>query len=303
MAGEAIPNFVLAGAAKSGTTSLVHYLRQHPDVFVSRHKEPHYFLFKDDPPAFRGPGDDSANGTYVTDESDYSKCFDSVRNESAVGEASVFYLYQPRSIHNALEHNPDMRIVLILRDPVDRAYSAYSHLVRDGRETLDFASALDAEPARACDNWEYCWHYEAVSRYATQLAEVKALVPPSQLCVVLYEDLRRSPDAVVREIYRFLGVDESFSPNTSLRLNASGQPRSQVINRLIHAGEHRWKTPLQRVIPHRLGVWAKETLRNANLRESRVPQVDRRRLAARLAKDVVHLEGLLGRPLDDWVLG
>src|SRR5579862_8012909 len=96
------PTFLLGGAAKSGTTALAYYLHQHPEVFVAREKECHYFAFRDRQPQFHGPGDSSEFvPLIITDPDRYGRCFEKVTTETAVGEASVYYLYQARSLRDA----------------------------------------------------------------------------------------------------------------------------------------------------------------------------------------------------------
>jgi hypothetical protein len=295
------PNFLVAGAAKSGTTSLTYYLEQHPDVYMARPKECHFLLTDGRAPGFSGPGDEVANNSYVTDLDAYGAMFSGVGDETAVGEASVFYLYRPESFRRALELDPAMRVVVILRDPVERAFSAYTHLVRWDRETLSFGDALDAEPSRVQRNWEYCWHYVAVSRYLPQLQRLFEIVPRSQVKILLQEELSGDPSRTMSGVFSFLGVDDDFSAATSLRLNASGAPRSRALHRLIKASEQRWNKPLKRVVPRRLGVWAKESLRNLNLRRLEMAPEDRARLHATFSPEVDRLQDLLGRDLTRWM--
>jgi hypothetical protein len=295
-----IPNFVIGGAAKSGTTALAHYLEQHPQVFLARPKEGHYFLASECPPAFTGPGDEVANRSYVTNRDAFLERFAAAREEIAVGEASVFYLYRPQAFRRALDMNPDMRVVILLRNPVDRAHSAYMHLVRLGRETLSFEDGLDAEAQRIADNWEYCWHYAEVSRYLAQLRLLFSIVPTAQVCTLLYDDLEQVPKSVMKTVFRFLGVDDSFLPKTSLRINASGEPRSSLVHGLVRMSEGKWNSSLKRIVPRRAGVWLKETVRNLNLRRVEMDPEVRQRLEQELLRELPEIESLIGRSLAHW---
>src|SRR5215218_4707583 len=121
-----MPNFLIIGAGKSGTTSLYHYLGQHPEVFMSPMKEPKFFCFEGERPNFRGPGDDEEiNRKCVTTIDAYRALFDGVACEKAVGEASSMYLYYPKAPERIDHHVAGVRLIAVLRNPVDRAYSSY----------------------------------------------------------------------------------------------------------------------------------------------------------------------------------
>lgn len=297
-----VPNFVVAGAAKSGTTSLAHYLRQHPDVFVAREKECHYLAFPDTPPRFTGPGDDTEfNRIVITDRDRYLRCFDGARDERAVGEASVFYLYRPDSLRMALTLEPGMRFIVVLREPIDRAYSAYSHHVRDQRETAPtFSAALAQEDQRIIDGWGYGWHYRHVGDYVTQLAELRSIVPADQVHVLLYDYLAADPISAMQDVYRFLGVDPTFVPDASIVLNASGAPRLSALNRLL-TRDNGIKTAVKRVIPYELGLRLSHRVRNWNLRRDNGLTPDERRAVEPLF-DLDHdrLAELSGCDLSPW---
>ncbi len=297
------PNFLICGAAKSGTTSLANYLRQHPDVFVAREKESHFFICRSGMPVMTGPGDDSQFvPLLIGDEHAYQQCFATVRGERAVGEASVYYLYHPESIRAALDANPDMRFVVVLRDPVGRAFSAYSHQRRDGWEPMsDFEEALDLEDRRVADGWGWGWHYRRVSEYAPQLRALRGLVPEDRLHVLLYEDLRSDPVEAIRGVFSFLGVDPGFAPDSSLVYNASGTPRAATLNRLL-THQNRVKDTFKRVVPYSVGRRMAERVRNWNLEGTELPGSVERTLARSFLADTSRdeLTELTGKDLSSW---
>lgn len=264
-----LPNFLVAGAAKSGTTSLCDYLRQHPDVFVARQKETHYFLFDGHPSTFRGPGDEkSFNSLLAANRADYLRCFHSVRGQQAVGESSVYYLYQPVSFARAVAEQPHMKFVVVLREPASRAYSAFSHHRRDAREPEEhFLAAVEKEPERKAAGWSYGFHYRSVGEYAGQLTEICRTTPADQLLILLYDDLVLEPLATVRRVYEFLEVDPTFKPDMSLRLNVSGLPRSQVLNDFL-TQSNRGKDVVKRLLPYQAGNRLAHRIRNWNLRRT-----------------------------------
>ena len=217
-----LPNFIILGAAKAGTTALYHYLKQHPEVGMSRVKETNYLALKGHPLDFRGPGDaDYIKPHAVTTEAGYHDQFAHCEGKKAVGEASPLYLYDPRVAGEIKALLPDARLVAILRHPVDRAYSAFLHLIRDRRETTDdFLEALRREPDRIADHWEHIWHYVAMGRYAEQLDRYLALFPREQIRIYIYRELRKDPQGLLRDLYTFLDIDPTFEADITTRHNA-----------------------------------------------------------------------------------
>lgn len=302
MQGRTLPNFLVVGAAKSGTTSLCHYLRQHPDVFMAREKESHYFLFCDGVPNFTGPGDMSEfSKLIIADRAQYLACFAAALAQRAVGEASVYYLYRPEALRRALDFNPDMRFVAILREPVARAFSAYAHQRRDRWEPLDdFKAALAAEADRVDAGWGFGWHYSRGSDYVPQLEQARAIVPEGQLHVLLYDDLKANPVATLQDVFAFLGVDNSFVCDTSLRLNASGTPRYPRLNDTL-ARQNLAKDVLKRVVPYGFGLAVQQRLRNWNLRPERLDGRARSVLESYFDLDPERLQQLIGRDVQSWL--
>lgn len=216
-----LPNFIILGAAKAGTTALYHYLQQHPEIGMSRIKETNYLALKDDTLDFRGPGDcDYIRRFTITTEAGYHDQFAHCAGKKAVGEASPLYLYDPKVPGEIEALVPTAKLIAILRNPVDRAYSAFLHLIRDRRETTaDFLEALQLEPSRIDDRWEHIWHYIAMGRYAEQLERYLARFPREQIRVILYDDFRADPASVLTDIIRFLEVGPGHQFDLSIRHN------------------------------------------------------------------------------------
>lgn len=232
----ALPTFVVIGAAKSGTTALYNYLRQHPDVYMTPREEPSFFAFADESPRFNGPDgtEASVNHTAVTSQSDYEALFAGAKPGQARGDISPGYLYWPGTAERLARMVPDVRIVAVLRHPVDRAYSAFMHARRESKEPLsDFCAALRAEPARIAADFGFLWRYADLGRYANQLAVYFELFPREQVFVALYDDLAADPHGLCARVQDFIGVDPSFVPDVSLRHNPSGIPRSRLAYRWL----------------------------------------------------------------------
>lgn len=221
-----LPNFVILGAAKAGTTALYHYLTQHPEIYMTPTKETNFFSLMDDRLDFRGPGDQEYISRFsITTLEEYRAQFRGRTTETAVGEASPLYLYCPQAPPRIREYLPDAKLVAILRNPVARAYSAFLHLVRDGRETAaDFESALREEEARIRDRWEHIWHYQRMGFYHEQLKRYYDLFDREQIRVYTYQRFTTATPAVLQDLFRFLGVDDSFAPDLTVRHNSASIP-------------------------------------------------------------------------------
>src|SRR5579859_4974857 len=162
-----MPNFFIVGAARSGTTSLHRYLSQHPQIFMTHRKEVHFFAADHFPRT--GPGDDWLNKRVLHDQEQYTQLFADVQGAKAIGEASVFYLCLPDSAERIAQAVPDAKIIIILREPVERSYSSHMMLVRDGRETLGFAEGLELAQERKAKGFEPIWWYKELSLYYEQV--------------------------------------------------------------------------------------------------------------------------------------
>jgi hypothetical protein len=229
-----LPNFLIIGAAKSGTSSLYYYLEQHPRVYCSPQKEPSFFALEGQNAEFAGPGDELFSRRAVRDLSTYQALFEGVTNETAYGEASVLYLYSPSAPARVKYYIPQAKLIAILRNPVDRALSSFAHLRREGREPLaSFEKALQAEDDRVEANWQHQWHYTRLGFYYSQLKRYLELFPPDQISVYTYHEFSENPVQVLQDTFRFLSVDSSFVPDTSIKHNVSGVPRSRVLHSLI----------------------------------------------------------------------
>jgi hypothetical protein len=302
----AMPNFLLIGAAKSGTDALCAYLAQHPDVYLSGSKEPNFFVAEGMPEIpYRGPGDRETLrrlNMWVTTLADYQSLFADVSGQRAVGEGSTWYLYHERAPGRIRAHVPDARLIAILRNPVDRAYSAFTMLMRDGRETTsDFERALQSEDARVGAGWEPVWHYRRMGLYHAQLCRYYTEFRGDQVHVVLYDDLVSRPREVARELFRFLEVDDRFEPDVSGRFNVSLVPTRPAYHRLV-AGPHPLKAAVKSVLPAGLRQSLKRRLVPKSFTRPQPLAADvRRRLVEVFRPDVLRLQDFLGRDLSAWL--
>jgi hypothetical protein len=299
---DPLPNFLIVGAPKAGTTALAAILEHHPEVYVAPLKEPKYFSCRALDLPLGGPGDRFAEALFVRTEDAYRRLFRRARGARAVGEASVDLLYYHRSVIPEIRRLlGDPRIVISLRDPVARAVSAYSQLVRDGRETLSFADALAAEERRRAAGWEFMWSYVDVGRYRRQVAAY--LESFSRVHVLLHDDLRARPGTTVREVLRFLAVDDRVELPLDLRSNPSGVPRNPILRHLLRprpALVAIYRLLLEAGLPERRILGLVDRLRPQRTADLEIPPAARQSVADELRPDVAALATLIGRDLSGW---
>jgi hypothetical protein len=299
-----MPNFLIIGAAKCGTTSIWHQLEQHPQIFIHPKKQLNFFAFEDKDWEFRGPGRRDSTLHSITTIEAYRAQFEGVANEVAVGEASNLYLYEPRAAGRIRHHIPHVKLIAILRHPAERAYSRFLHLVREGREQItDFARALDEEGTRIRYHWWPDFHYLHVGLYHAQLKRYFDLFPRDQIKIYLQEDLKSDPLGIMQDLFRFLGVDDTFAPDTTIRYNASGIPK----NRALHLALQKLREvrpAIEGYLPEGLRQHLLRIaidINNQNLTKPRLTPEVRARLVDGYREDTLKLQNLIQRDLSAWL--
>lgn len=291
-----LPTFLIVGAIKCGTTSLYEYLRQHPEVFMPRRKEPNFFA-------------GASHGNRVT-EAEYRALFARATQARAAGEASVAYLYDPGSSQRIYEYlGPETRIVIMLRNPVDMMYALWGHMVRAGGEKLPFLEALEAEPARMQDDlfrstrigWLYNYAYADRARYAPQVERYLKRFGPDMVSISIFEEFFSDASHSFKGLCRFLGVADTFVPSFR-KFNPTGPVISMALQDALQQ-RRLWKEPLKRLMSTHVRRWLKTKIYKLN-RTHRValpplPAETRAKLWERFEPEVLELEQLLGRSLRD----
>ncbi len=213
------PDFLLIGAQKSGTTSLYAYLNLHPELFMSDVKEPHFFCAPGDgsPVDFVGVQSDWEIHL-VPDPAEYEALFADARGRRT-GEASASYLVDRLAAPRIVSANPDVRLVVVLRDPVERAISGWRMWQKWGGEKRELADAIADELQRIEDGLPNPHMYLAIGRYVEHLEWWEQYVNRSQLCIVLTEDLEHDRVATLQRIFAHLGVDDTYVPDVDFKLN------------------------------------------------------------------------------------
>ncbi len=300
-----LPNFLVIGAPKTGTSSLYHYLNQHPQIYMSSNKEPHFFAFEGKRPDFCGPGDEGAwiNRGSVPELPAYEALFDGVSDEKAIGEASTMYLYLPQAAPRIRQYIPDAKLIAILRHPVDRAYSHFLHLRREAREPLrDFSKALREEQQRIDKHWSPVWHYQNVGFYGEQLQRYFDQFEREQIRVYLYEEWQKNPQAIVSEIFQFLGVDPIFSPDMSVKHNVSSFVHKNKAWHDFLTGSNPLKTVLKAIIPAniRKPISAKAYRKNMEP-PSQLHKEIRQEAIEIFRSDLLKLQDIIEKDISHWL--
>ena len=257
------------------------------------------------PANFRGPGDEQyLNKKMVKSLDEYKMLFSNLTNERMLGDVSPDYLYYyEKSIKMIHQILGDVRIIIILRNPVERAYSQYLHFLRFDRETLSFEEALNDEERRKKLNWEWAWFYKDVGLYYNQ---VKAYIDNfSRVKVYLYDDLKSDALSVIHGIYRFLEIDDSFVPdNLNLRFNISGKPKSKWLHTLINKPNSTntvLRSIVKSILPKEKRQELKYRITKRNLDRAAMPQEAKEYLRKFYREDVLKLQDLINRDLSQWI--
>lgn len=298
-----LPNFFLIGAGKAGTTAIYEYLTQHSQVYMSSVKEPNFFAFMDEGVNFSGPGEDHAiNKTSVTNWDTYLALFDNidVSKQKAIGEASHWYLYSEQAAKRISHYLPEVKLIAILRDPVKRAYSDYMHFVREKRETCsEFTEAIKQEESRIQKNWGF-GHYIRRGLYFEQLKRYFDIFNRHQIKIYLNEDLQSDSHNLMKNIYQFLEIDDTFVPDTSYRPNVSGIPKNQLLHGLLNQ-----TNPVRKLIepfaPQGLRKLAIK-IKGGNLVQPPLdPEIRYQLIQEFFVEDILKLQDLIDRDLSEWL--
>lgn len=297
-----LPNFLVIGAAKSGTTSLWSYLKQHPQVFMSKPKEPNFFVFEGlKLPHYSGPSDEKTliRKLYkktVTDFESYQTLFENVGEAKAIGEASVRYLYFPQAAERIKKYIPDAKMIIILCNPVNRLYSQYVMNVRHLLEPLPLGEAIAAEDERISKNWDCAWHYTRMSSYYSQVKRYLDLFSPQQIKIIIYEDFVRDTTGFMQDVYRLIDVDDSFLANRS-KSNSGYWPKSFLIHRFLKE-PNEIKLTLEKVLPK--GRYYKFLKLAQKWNKGSIPPIPptvKDSLKQLFRNDILNLQELLGREI------
>lgn len=278
------------------------YLRAHPEIYMSELKEPGFMCFDGGTPVFSHVGDENFYDQIVTNEAAYLALFNAGAAQRYRGESSSFYLYFDSAQRAICKRVPDAKLLVVLRDPIERIWSSHRYLRRLGGEPLESLSdALDAEPTRIDQNWEPLFHYLAASRYSEQLERLYAKFDRDQVHVAVLERLEADANAEMRRVFAWLGVDEQADVGAEVVHNAAGSSRVPGLDKVLSPGF--LPSGFADRIPRGLKDRAVKVREKARVTEhDPIPTVLRDRLMDELASERTALPGLIDfDPADHWV--
>lgn len=274
------PDIIVVGAFKAGTTSLHHYLGQHPQIFMTRVKEPNYFAYEG------GLTSPSSDFPVITLE-DYEALFAEAEPGQLLGEASPGYLHSaiaPERIHQLA---PNAKLIVSLRNPVERAYSHYLMNYRTGRTRLSPAMAFDASE-----------FWVSASFYAEALNMFKQLFG-EQLKVILFEQLSNDGDLVVNQLFEWIGLPQIDHIDSAQRHNPGGIPKNRFVQSSLEFLRNR--SVVKKMVPPKIRTRLAK-VRNANLKPApALPELERARWQAHFSEDIRRTQDIVGMDLSSWL--
>jgi hypothetical protein len=300
-----LPDFFLIGAPKAGTTALHAAMARHPRLFLSGVKEPKYYMCGDSPPpAYKGPGDAHSNQEWIWQRQRYLDLFAGVPENVLAGESTPFYLYNRDARRRIARDRPDAKLIAVLRDPVDRAYSNWMHLWMDGLEPRsDILEAVAKEQERIDDGWAPFWHYQGLGMYGRQLADLYGQFPSEQVLLLRYRDLVDSPAEALERVFGFLGVepaDVRRIPADNSRVFVRDGARARTLGPVIRAG-----ATVGQFLPPNIWRTASKPLiarlhKNGDPARPRLTPSQREALLQPHLPDIELLEEVTGESFADW---
>jgi hypothetical protein len=292
-----LPNAFILGAAKAGTTTLYNQLKSHPAVFLSFDKEPRFFSHD----RYYSRGFEWYLKTHFEGSSVYP-----IR-----GEATPHYLYWAEKVSprlKAIEAGKRLKLIVILRNPIDRAYSWYWNMVMEDKEDLPFWDALQNESSRLNDHRQELefagsmqYGYLRGSCYASQIQHFLANFKKDQFHFILFEDLVKDQERVIEDLLSFLDIEYCL-PVEPRKSNPSRAPRSRLIQSAVRK-QFPLKELIKPILPYRFRYRIKEWLLRINLASYEYPPMEERArsyLRERLAEEITALSAITGNDLEDW---
>lgn len=307
------PNFIIAGAAKAGTTSIYHYLNGHPDVYMSPIKEPHYFcddircenfsksyqkkVCFDMKKYLDSAALEKRHINFVENLKDYCQLFREIKKEVIAGEASVGYLYSQVAAEKIYKFNSDMKIVMVLRDPVERAFSHWVMNLRGNNVCRSsFLDAVKKDQEIEEKGWSKSRLYIELGLYHKQVKRYLDIFPREHVLILLYDDLCTDPDAFFKKLFEFLQI-MPMSIDAGQRYNSAFIPKYPALNDAIN------KMKINKLVTKFLSKDVKNKIKKSLSDNKNIPKLtslDRGDLQCYFDADIVLLEKLIDRNLSAW---
>jgi hypothetical protein len=299
------PDFIIIGAPKAGTTAFYRALGRHPEIFTPSLKEPGFFGYSGQAVSWPCPGGRQKARELVRCEQKYSRLFAECTPDARAGEASMNYFLEAAAPINVGKYAPEAKLIAILRNPVERAYSQWQHMRMRGWEPLEnFDQALAAEEDRMKKGWRPAWAYAANSRYGTNLERWLSIAPKENLLILFYEDWCAEPQTVLRRACQHTGVRETAALKVTRDNVTSVSPRWIWLHRQLTFAS----TP-RKIAQSLLPLWIRDLftdnvtrkINKMNLRKAPSISPDvLRKYTPHFLHEVEIVERLTGRTLDRW---
>jgi hypothetical protein len=312
-----LPNFFIVGTGKAGTTSLHRYLQQHPQIYMSPVKEPSYFASEirgqalgkafqkhvrrrslDLPQQLKDGRPVKPLGWLVSDWDDYLRLFQHTAGEIAIGEASAGYLWSETAAANIHARIPHARIVMVLRDPAERAFSQYLHQLAVGLTRSTFREHIETCARGGPRELGIYYPFLEIGMYSAQVKRYLDLFPRERIRIYWFEEAWSQPARLLADLFEFLEVDAGFLPDTSRKHLARRAPRWASLNYMVKKSGL-WY-PLRAVVPPALRSAVRRIAFKPG-RSLRLDPKDRQYLVDYYAEDVRKLAELLDRDLSAWL--
>jgi len=292
-----LPDFFIVGAAKSGTTSLYYHLEGSRNILFPREKESHFFTFYNNPPNFQSP---SYLPTIVSNLQEYAGDLKKVKNSQKIGDASTSYLYKHDiAIKNIKkiygEKAKDIKIVIILRNPVERAWSQYWHNRKNFNEDLKFLEAIEEETVkrRLANKWSFYYNYLDFGFYTKQIESYQEFFP--NVKIYLQEDLKNAPEELINDLSSFIGIP-NLKIDTNRKYNPSGVPKNNIFGKLweINVNAKSLKKA-KKVLPQRLRKYFSNKIMERALVKQELDSDTKKKLIEIYSSEIDSLYNLLQR--------
>ncbi|MBT8253599.1 MAG: hypothetical protein HKN00_08375 [Flavobacteriaceae bacterium] len=279
------PNFFVIGTPKGGTTSLFHYLEEHPEIFIPKIKEPHYFTHQEVAKSYYRP-------RIITSQNEYLDLYKDVTNETAIGDLSSSYLYHFKSANRIKNYNSESRIIVVLRNPVDRAISHYMMDISLGFVKASLMDIIDKK-----ENFSQHYNqYVEVGQYSEGLAAYYEVFNENRIKIILSDDLFLNTTETMNELFDFLEVKDLQNLKFERKFNQYKEPRYDFVKRL-----HRNK--IMEKLKDLISPEIKDKLKGFLFRTTAIkPEFieERAALFNLLKEDIIFTEKLIGRDLSGW---
>lgn len=307
------PNFFIVGAAKSGTTSLYEYLNQHPDIYMSPIKEPNYFAKDINPEDFREdykksiqldfneyfskPKLERIHIAFVTNFDDYLQLFRERKKEKVAGEISNTYLYSKVAAKEIYKYNPNAKILMILRNPVERAFSHFVMNLSEGLVTYtNFLEEVLYDFNKEKKGWGISHLYIELGLYYEQVKRYYDIFNPNQVKVIIYEDYKKHPEKVLNEIFSFLEVPH-YKVDLGKRFMVGNAPKNYYLNKTLKAINKKIGNAVPKKIKNKLLQLYKEKFTT----RQRITEQEKKELLKIFEEDIKKLSKLINRDLSMWL--